>query len=305
VTRVLVNPEYTEWKLVKPAVWGKKKIATGVCTDGYTCVPKYHPENQWVYGPVYTIPQPIPAPPLETRTVQVLVQDKSTKWVRKPGNCSPEDIKNGLTDCDTICLEVIPARYRTVTVKDCPDKGGKDCSFAERQLRPKKKVTVLVPGPLECAQIGAPQYKIVDVMISPPEYQPVTVPAKYVDVEVCKNGKPERFPIPGETRNITFTIPSYEKKCTPVPPVFDCIPVKYQVCDPVMVWRQVLCEDKMTDSKMVTVQKSLAQAGFYQGPIDGTLNAQTNQAIREYQKSKGLPQGAVTIETLESLGIYE
>lgn len=306
IKQVQVSPEYTEYTLVKPAQWGKKKIPTGFCTDGYICTPKFHPEKEWVYGPVYTKPVPIPPPPLESHTVTVLVKDKSTKWVRKPGNCSPEDIKNGLTDCDTICLEIIPAVYKQVTVKECPGKDGKGCNFIDRPMRPKKLITVLVPGPLDCAKPGPCEFKIIDVMLTPPQYDVVTVPAKHVDVEVCENGKPEVFPIPAETKNIPFTIYEYQKQCTPVPPVYDCIPVKYQVCDPVMVWRQVLCEDKVTDSKLITVQKALAQEGFYQGQIDGSLNDQTQQALREYQKAKGLPQGGgLTIETLESLGIYE
>mgnify|MGYP003288337398 CR=1 FL=1 len=38
-----------------------------------------------------------------------------------------------------------------------------------------------------------------------------------------------------------------------------------------------------------TAQKQLKEAGFDPGPIDGHLGQKTAQAIREYQKSNGLP----------------
>jgi peptidoglycan hydrolase-like protein with peptidoglycan-binding domain len=37
-------------------------------------------------------------------------------------------------------------------------------------------------------------------------------------------------------------------------------------------------------------QQELKDAGFYKGSIDGVLGQQTTEAIRDYQKSRGLPE---------------
>jgi peptidoglycan hydrolase-like protein with peptidoglycan-binding domain len=49
-------------------------------------------------------------------------------------------------------------------------------------------------------------------------------------------------------------------------------------------------QQDMSQEQLREVQKELKEAGFYQGSIDGQLGAQTQQAIREYQKSHGLPE---------------
>jgi peptidoglycan hydrolase-like protein with peptidoglycan-binding domain len=59
------------------------------------------------------------------------------------------------------------------------------------------------------------------------------------------------------------------------------------------------------DTKIKQVQSILSQEGFYSGVVNGELTQQTNEAVRAYQVNAGLPQGGgMTIETLESLGIY-
>jgi peptidoglycan hydrolase-like protein with peptidoglycan-binding domain len=50
------------------------------------------------------------------------------------------------------------------------------------------------------------------------------------------------------------------------------------------------------------VQKRLMAEGFYPGPIDGELNAQTEEAIRQYQQKQGIPvSGALDEATLREL----
>lgn len=39
------------------------------------------------------------------------------------------------------------------------------------------------------------------------------------------------------------------------------------------------------------------------GPIDGVYGSQTRRAVNAYQKKAGLPTGALTIRTLNSLGV--
>jgi peptidoglycan hydrolase-like protein with peptidoglycan-binding domain len=46
----------------------------------------------------------------------------------------------------------------------------------------------------------------------------------------------------------------------------------------------------MSQEQLREAQKELKDAGFYRGSIDGQMGTQTQQAIREYQKSHGLPE---------------
>jgi hypothetical protein len=52
------------------------------------------------------------------------------------------------------------------------------------------------------------------------------------------------------------------------------------------------------------VQQALAQAGYYQGSIDGQIGPQSRRAISRYQQDRGLPvSGSITQSLLRSLGL--
>ncbi|MGC9969569.1 MAG: peptidoglycan-binding domain-containing protein [Bryobacteraceae bacterium] len=53
-----------------------------------------------------------------------------------------------------------------------------------------------------------------------------------------------------------------------------------------------------------TVQKSLSDKGFYNGPIDGLVGPQTRAGIRQYQEAEGLPvTGRLDEATAGKLGV--
>ncbi len=49
-------------------------------------------------------------------------------------------------------------------------------------------------------------------------------------------------------------------------------------------------QQEVSQEQIREIQQQLKEAGFYKGSIDGQLGPQTAEAIREYQKSHGLPQ---------------
>lgn len=52
-----------------------------------------------------------------------------------------------------------------------------------------------------------------------------------------------------------------------------------------------------------SVQNALAAAGYNPGPADGVIGPRTRQALRDFQKAKGLKvTGTPTPETLQALG---
>lgn len=58
-------------------------------------------------------------------------------------------------------------------------------------------------------------------------------------------------------------------------------------------------------SSPVEIQKALAEAGYYQGAIDGIIGAKTRAAIRSFQEENGLAvDGLVGPKTWEKLKAY-
>jgi hypothetical protein len=57
-------------------------------------------------------------------------------------------------------------------------------------------------------------------------------------------------------------------------------------------------------SLVVQVQRRLASAGYYSGPIDGVVGSGTRRAIRAYERSHGLPiDGAIHRRLLATMGL--
>lgn len=62
-------------------------------------------------------------------------------------------------------------------------------------------------------------------------------------------------------------------------------------------------DGKDTSSVPQRVQRQLAEAGYYHGPIDGVIGDGTQRAIRNYQRDNGLPvTGHIDDSLLNSMG---
>jgi peptidoglycan hydrolase-like protein with peptidoglycan-binding domain len=63
-------------------------------------------------------------------------------------------------------------------------------------------------------------------------------------------------------------------------------------------------DDPGSDSTVVAVQKALAREGYYHGPIDGTLDLITQDAIARYDRNHRLPVShGISRQLLNSLGL--
>jgi hypothetical protein len=165
---------------------------------------------------------------------------------------------------EIMCLIEVPAAYKTVN-----------------------KQVMTSPPKTESVQIPA-EYKTVQkqVMVKPPITQTVEIPAVYKTVKVRKMVSPpeeRRIAIPEEYQTVTKT---------------------ELVSEGTMEWRRVLCETNMSPAEISRVQNALLRAGHNPGPIDGILGSQTYSAMRSYQEEKGLAVGALTYDTLQSLGVH-
>jgi hypothetical protein len=60
----------------------------------------------------------------------------------------------------------------------------------------------------------------------------------------------------------------------------------------------------MSESVVVQVQRRLASAGYYSGPVDGIIGSGTRRAIRSYERSHGLPaDGMIHRRLLATMGL--
>ena len=61
----------------------------------------------------------------------------------------------------------------------------------------------------------------------------------------------------------------------------------------------------LPDQVIANVQEALQEAGYYGGPITGSLNVETRAALANFQRDYGLLiSGAIDQPTVESLGLY-
>lgn len=167
------------------------------------------------------------------------------------------------TTGEIMCLVNVPATYKTV-----------------------KKRVLREPAKVQMVEIPA-SYQVVKkkIMSEPPTQRKVLIPAEYKTVKVRK-----------------MVTPPQEKRIT-IPAEYQTISRTKQVSDGQMEWRRVMCETNLTRDVISDIQSALQKTGYDPGPVDGTYGWRTKTAIQSYQKSKGLPTGGLTHDTIKSLGI--
>jgi hypothetical protein len=81
---------------------------------------------------------------------------------------------------------------------------------------------------------------------------------------------------------------------------YDPLQTYYDYDGPIYTYSNLL-----PDEVIVNVQTALQDAGYYYGPITGSLSVDTRAAIANFQRDSGLPMtGAIDEETVEALGLY-
>ena len=203
-------------------------------------------------------------------------------------------------------VEIIPAKYETVEQKVAVREASKrfeetpaEYGWAEEKIlveaahsewRKGRGIIEKVDhttGDIMCLVEVPARYETVrrQVVTKPASVRVVEIPAEYQTIKVTKMVSPP------------------QEKRTPIPEEYGTVTRKVKVADSCWDWRPVLCETNMSPELITKVQQALVKAGHNPGPIDGTYGSDTRGAVVAYQKAKGLAEGALTYETLESLGI--
>ncbi|WPD24000.1 MAG: peptidoglycan-binding domain-containing protein [Candidatus Electrothrix scaldis] len=297
--------------------WVEEQVIVKEASEELKSIPARY---EWVDEQVMVSPEVITVtitnPGYDEVKEQVLVKAPSAKWIKKATHCSPEDVKMGLTDCDTLCYVAVPAMYKTV-VKKVP----KDCAgvyggcrqevVIPAEYRTVRKRVVAEPARTETVSIPA-EYGTVrkQVMVAPARTEVVTIPPVTQNIRkkvMVAPAQTRSIPVPPEynTVKVKKLVKPAEETVVNVPAEYKTITKKVKVSDSKVVWKPALCKDELIDSTIRQVQTALSQLGFYNGLIDGKLSPETNEAIRNFQIENGLAQGGgLTDETVEALGIY-
>ena len=260
----------------------------------------------------------------ETVTEQVLVAPATTMWKAGRGPIQRIDNSTG----EIMCLVEVPAKYETVTRKVIKTPATtKEVEIpAEYKVQ---QVSKLVKPAQERRIKVEPTYatltkrvKVADERYAwYPDWEEKPAgnatghtvclrefPAKVVEVEQRKlktAATVREVEIPAEYKTVKVrkvVKPAGENRIE-IPAVVETVAKKVKVSDERLEWRSVLCETNMTPRIMTDLQRALKEAGFDPGPVDGQIGAQTMRAVDDFQRTKGMERGGLTLSTLEALGV--
>jgi lysozyme family protein len=107
---------------------------------------------------------------------------------------------------------------------------------------------------------------------------------------------------PAEYKTVAVIKPIDVPKGENLPTLYQTVIEKVKVTDEQMRWEEILCEEKMTECRIIEVQRALDQGGYNPGPIDGIVGQQTIAAVNAFQKDFNLTvANYLTIETVRAL----
>lgn len=299
--RVLVTPERVEKRvipaetrmverdvLVKPERIEKRVIPAIVTTRMETEVVREATVREEVIPARY-----------EVRVEQVMVSPARQEWVKTEG----EPIDAPL---------VTPGDHRPVRYRDDGYLAwpGKEPQRVEADEEGRRYLENGNPPLVWCLKDIPAVYRAEKrkVMVEPERVRRVEVPAVTRQVERQVVERPERieeYTVPAvyEKRRVKEVVSAERVETYTVPAVYKDVEKTRVSGKAEGVWRQVLCDRNASPKLIMKVQKALAAKGYNPGVIDGTLGPQTVAAMQKFQADNDLPQGQVSIEAVQALGI--
>jgi regulator of extracellular matrix RemA (YlzA/DUF370 family) len=222
----------------------------------------------------------------ESKTERVMTAAAGKEWVKKrDSNC----LSQNPDDCIIMCLEEVPAQYRTVTSSVVSS-----AARVEEVEVPAEYMTVtkhVLKTPATTREVEVPaEYKTITK-------QSVKTPATTREVEV-----------PAEYRTITKQVlktPATTEEVE-VAAEYSTVTKKELVKEGEYTeWREILCDNKVTNYTIRQIQEALIAKGYNVGDAgaDNVMGSATRNALIQYQRANKLPVGNLNMETLKSLGI--
>ncbi len=208
-------------------------------------------------------------------------------------------------------VEIIPAEYEYVEEQICVKPASTQLVEVPAQYETFEETVCVAPGRTEwvredaarCAalagQPGGAAACDVFCLVSHPPTQKTIMAERLVRPasirEVC---------IPAEFQTIRtqrLVCPASQKRIE-IPAEYATIEKTVQVCPGRWEWKRVVCERTTTTGIYNELKTALRSAGYAPSDAD-TLEDADWVAIKKYQTDNKLAIGALTIETLENLGV--
>lgn len=299
--KVLVEPERVETRAVPEEWrWAERQVIDQPQRVERKVIPAVTRKvmEERVVQPATWREEPVP-PVFEKRTESVMVRPARQEWVRSEGIPTGAAL---VTPGDHQ-----PVRYRADGMLTWP---GKEPVAIQGSAETTEYLQKGSAQTIWCLKEVPAEYKQVERMV---EVQPATVRRIKVPARV---EKVERVIVEREEQVIEKVIPAtyrtekYKEVIKPartesytVAPVYKTVDKTRAVKAPEPVWREVLCERNTTPAKIKALQVALKQRGYDPGPADGTLGTKTVAAMQKFQADQGLPQGQISVEAAEALGV--
>jgi hypothetical protein len=208
-------------------------------------------------------------------------------------------------------VEIIPAEYETVQEQVCVKPASTQLVEVPAQYETFEQTVIVEPGHTDwvredagrCAalagQPGGAAACDVFCLVSYPPVEKTIMAERMVRPasirEVC---------IPAEFQTITaqrLVRPATCKRIE-IPAEFATVEKTVKVCDGRWEWKRVVCERTTSNDMYRNVKTALRNAGYTPSDSD-TLEDADWVAIKKYQTENRLAVGALTLETLENLGV--
>ncbi len=270
----------------------------------------------------YTVKKLIPA---TYEKVEEKVEIEPAKAVWKKGSGLVERIDN--TTGEIMCLVQVPAKYQTllktvlkteakiedteVPAKTKAIKISKLVSDATSEKVPVEAefTTVKTRAKVADAQFtwrpagekgdGAPTGLQICLKEIPAKQKKL----KKLVLDTPATVEEEKVPAVMKTVKVEKVATAAEAVRTKVPAVTKTVELRKKISNERLEWRRVLCQTNMTKEMNMIIQQALKDAGYYNGPVDGSIGRGTLNAVNKYQIDKGLPRGGLTIKVLKDLGV--
>jgi len=256
----------------------------------------------------------------ETKIISILVESAKKEWIKS-------DCNRDKSECATVCLKEIPAKYKTITkkilktppltkiiefpavYKEVEVKELVSEASSSRKVMPelKSKYDVLVG--LDTIKFfwlkndkktkSLPTGYSICRVKSKQEYKEFTKEVVSSPASV-KKIKVEQKTIDLEVEKL---IKDGSVATLEIPPVYENIKSKVELSPSKIVWRKVVCRADLKKRVVKDIQIALKKKGFYHYKVDGILGQGTKDALIKYQKASNLSFGAYTKESLNSLGV--
>lgn len=264
----------------------------------------------------------------ETKELKQLVKEAETKIEVVPETYKVVDKKVTIREQSTR-LVTIPATYKTITetIMIEPEKTTITTVPAtykkvSEKILIKPAYTTWKKGRGEIEKVDNSTGEIMCLVEIPAIYETITkeiidlpastkevkIPAVYKTVErkvVDTPASTKEEIIPAICKMVPTRVLDSETKeiKTESPAVYTMVPTKVKTTDSYFKWQSILCETNATTEVISNLQKALKAKNYKITNIDGQYNDETKAAIKVYQRDNNLNQGALTIETLKSLGL--